>query len=233
MEATPLLTLERANEVLETYSSKIHTILDDTANWNTVRNVKLSHPSSPTMRLMKYPWKEKNQPSYVTGASCTLPNVPIQEFFSTIIHNMPTTCFKWDKTVLKVNTLSQLSPHHIIYHYIFDPGRSFIILSKRDMVYLDSWYQDPESKRIFYVGTSLPELQSVPAPDKNTVRSILHFHCKRLTPVNDGKGTFYETAQLVDLKGNLPNSLAMDAMLQSLYEEIEFVYGTKGSLKNK
>jgi len=193
--------------------------------------MKLTCPKSPEMRLMKYPWNVTNQPSSVVGASCVLPHVPVDEMLNTIILEMPTTCLKWDKTVVEVKNLQTLSSQHTIYQYIYDPGRSFFLLSKRDMVYLDSWTQDPTTKRVMYVGGSLPELETLFSPSKNVVRSYLHFHCKRLTPQNDGKGTLYETAQLVDLCGNLPYGMTIDGMLTSLYEEVELVYGKKGFKK--
>jgi len=217
-----------AEETFLQLSKKATYILDDKASWTTVKTLPMG---SSEMRLMKRPSEEKNKPSYV-GASCIIKGAPLEEVLKTVIINLPQNCHIWDKTVVEFKTIQKISENHFVYQHVYDPGKAFYFISKRDIVYYEGWHQDPVTRQVVNVGSSVEQVQKVPLPDNNTVRSKLVLHCKRLTPVvgAENDSTFYEVVQQVEMGGNFPDMFALDGISNMLYEEINSYYGGK---KNK
>ncbi len=71
------------------------------------------------------------------------------------------------------------------------------MVSRRELIYYEAWRKDPATGIVVNASMTLPEMEHHVERKSGWVRSNIHFHYKRFTPVDDGKSTYYETIQQV------------------------------------
>eukprot|EP00051_Salpingoeca_urceolata_P000833 m.36485 g.36485 ORF g.36485 m.36485 type:complete len:229 (-) comp11022_c0_seq2:381-1067(-) len=150
----------------------------------------------------------------IAGGEGVFVNRTVDECVDTMVRQMKENSPKWDKTFITVDVVDSWSNQDFCYNYKINPG---FPLAKRDMVYYEGWRKDAATGVVVNVSGFVPELEAATPLEPGWVRSRIHLHYKRFTPV-DG-GTKYETLQQIDIGGQIPNRLAFSGVLAGLRKE--------------
>lgn len=173
-EAVPVDANFDYEATFKSLAEEANRLMDDTESWSVVREVKTC---VGMCKLMKKKCHEKGYPDYYVGAECVFegvhdfasysysPGVSVDKFLDLFVVNMVTNCPKWDPTIVETTygyslpstssptrKVQKFSDQDWIYQYIFDPGRVFFLINKRDMVYYEGWRKDEATGIVTNVG---------------------------------------------------------------------------------